>query len=102
MEADNQSLKAMYCNTTIELYGSLGLEDDLNIACSQMENMTETEFESFVDTDVHNYLHELKCVLIPYGLHVFGEAPENEGARLHGQIPSWKRIRRAYSGRYPT
>ena len=78
MEADNQSLKAMYCNTTIELYGSLGLEDDLNIACSQMENMTETEFESFVDTDVHNYLHELKSTLIPYGLHVFGEAPENE------------------------
>ncbi|HIH95437.1 TPA: cobaltochelatase subunit CobN [Methanosarcina acetivorans] len=78
MEADNQSLKVMYRNTTIELYGSLGLEDDLNITCSQMENMTETEFENFVDTDVHNYLHELKSTLIPYGLHVFGEAPENE------------------------
>lgn len=76
-EAEDPALKAMYRNSTIELYDSLGLEDDMTVTSQQMSNMTEEEFGQFVDNDLHDYLHELKSTLIPYGLHVFGEAPEN-------------------------
>lgn len=75
--ADDPALKALYRNSTIELYDSLGLEDELTVTSQKMSNMTEQEFGQFVDNDLHDYLHELKSTLIPYGLHVFGEAPEN-------------------------
>ena len=72
------ALKASYRNTTIELYDSLDLEADLKVTAEEMRNMTESEFGTFLDTGVHDYLHELKGTLMPLGLHIFGVAPDDE------------------------
>jgi cobaltochelatase CobN len=74
----NPALKASYRNSTIELYESLGLCDDLNVTAEQMRNMNRTEFEDFLIVRVHDYLHELQSTLMPLGLHIFGVAPEDE------------------------
>ncbi|MEA1905738.1 MAG: cobaltochelatase subunit CobN [Euryarchaeota archaeon] len=70
--------KALYRNTTIELYDSLDLEADLKVTAEEMRNMTEDDFGTFLDTGVHDYLHELKGTLMPLGLHIFGVAPVDE------------------------
>jgi cobaltochelatase CobN len=77
-DAIDPALKASYRNSTIELYESLGLEDDLNVTAEQMRDMNQTEFDDFLETGVHDYLHELKSTLMPLGLHIFGVAPEDE------------------------
>jgi cobaltochelatase CobN len=70
--------KALYRNRTIELYDSLDLEADLKVTAEEMRNMNESEFGTFLDTGVHDYLHELKETLMPLGLHIFGVAPDDE------------------------
>ncbi|MEL4305763.1 cobaltochelatase subunit CobN [Methanococcoides sp. LMO-2] len=69
---------ALYRNSTIELYDSLCLVNDLNVTCDELNAMTDEEFETFLDSVLHDYLHKLQTTLMPYGLHIFGVAPENE------------------------
>ncbi|MEA1965795.1 MAG: cobaltochelatase subunit CobN, partial [Euryarchaeota archaeon] len=77
-EGANETTKELYRDTIIGLYDSLTLEDDLDVTVDQMNNMTRQEFETFIKTDVHDYLHELQSTLMPLGLHIFGTAPEDE------------------------
>ncbi|NYT18821.1 MAG: cobaltochelatase subunit CobN [Methanosarcinales archaeon] len=69
---------ALYRNSTIELYDSLCLVNDLDVTCEELNVMNDEEFETFLDSVLHDYLHELQTTLMPYGLHIFGVAPENE------------------------
>jgi cobaltochelatase CobN len=77
-ESANETMKGLYRNTITDLYDSLDLEADLDVTVDQMNNMTRQEFETFIKTDVHDYLHELQSTLMPLGLHIFGTAPEDE------------------------
>ena len=76
---DNETaMMALYRNSTIELYGNLSLVDDLNVSTDELYAMTDEEFEDFLDTVLLDYLEELESTLMPYGLHIFGVAPEEE------------------------
>ncbi|WP_245250159.1 cobaltochelatase subunit CobN [Methanolobus bombayensis] len=75
---DDTEMAALYRNTTIQLYDNLTMGEDIGVSTENLTAMSEDEFASFVDTTLHNYLHELQDELIPYGMHVFGVAPEGE------------------------
>jgi cobaltochelatase CobN len=77
-ESADETMKGPYRSTIIDLYDSLTLKDDLGVTAEQMNNMTREEFESFLETGVHDYLHELQSTLMPLGLHIFGTAPDDE------------------------
>ncbi|MFA0822067.1 MAG: cobaltochelatase subunit CobN [Methanomethylovorans sp.] len=78
-KGDNEtSMTALYRNSTIQLYGNLSLSEDLGISTSELYNMTDDDFENFLDSVLEDYLEDMKSELIPYGLHVFGVAPEGE------------------------
>ncbi|WP_407281920.1 cobaltochelatase subunit CobN [Methanolobus sp. WCC1] len=70
-------MAALYRSTTIQLYDNLSMGEDLGVSTENLTAMSDAEFESFVDTTLHVYLHELQDELIPYGLHIFGVAPED-------------------------
>ncbi|WP_407282467.1 cobaltochelatase subunit CobN [Methanolobus sp. WCC1] len=80
-EADqlDDSMKDEYRAGIIEIYNSLGLESDLGTSSSDLAEMTEEEFESFVITgEVHEYLHEISSEYMPYGLHILGQVLEGD------------------------
>jgi len=77
-KADNDTgMMALYRNSTIELYENLTLGEDLGVSTAELSAMTDDEFENFLESVLGEYLDELKSELIPYGLHVFGVAPED-------------------------
>ena len=76
--SNNTALMASYRNTTIELYDSLFLADDLGVTCDELNAMNDTEFEYFLDANLHDRLHQLQDTLIPLGIHTFGVVPEDE------------------------
>jgi len=67
----------LYRNSTIQLYDNLSLGEDLGVSTEELSVMTDDEFETFLDSVLHEYLHELQSELMPYGLHIFGVAPED-------------------------
>ncbi|WP_242492605.1 cobaltochelatase subunit CobN [Methanolobus psychrotolerans] len=69
---------ALYRNSTIELYVNLSLESDLGVSADELQSMSEEEFDDFTSNTVHEYLHALQDTLMPYGIHTFGVAPEDE------------------------
>jgi cobaltochelatase CobN len=77
-EDNDTAMMALYRNSTIELYDNLSLVDDLNISTDELNAMKDNEFENFLDTVLLDYLEELESTLMPYGLHIFGVAPEGE------------------------
>ncbi|MDY0387430.1 MAG: cobaltochelatase subunit CobN [Methanolobus sp.] len=72
------AMMALYRDSTVQLYNNLSIGDDLGVSTEELSFMTDDDFESFVDTVLHNYLHELQTELMPYGLHIFGVPPEDE------------------------
>ncbi|WP_370574528.1 cobaltochelatase subunit CobN [Methanomethylovorans sp.] len=78
-KSDNETgMMALYRNSTIQLYGNLSLGEDLEVSTGELYNMTDDDFENFLDSVLHDYLHEMQSELMPYGLHVFGVAPDGE------------------------
>ena len=77
--AADPALKQSYRNSIIELYDSLNLELDLNLTVAQVEAMSETMFDDFLETGLHDYLLDLRDEMIPYGLHIFGVPPNDAG-----------------------
>ncbi|WP_220127160.1 cobaltochelatase subunit CobN, partial [Methanococcus maripaludis] len=75
---NNTNMSVLYRNTLIELYENNSMEYDLNVTTEELQNMTDEDFEFFMSNNVHNYLHELQSMLMPYGVHTFGVAPEGE------------------------
>jgi cobaltochelatase CobN len=73
--ATDPALKLSYRRSIIEVYDSLGLELDLQVNATILSDMGEAEFDDFLDRDLHDYLLELRDETVPYGLHVFGVAP---------------------------
>ncbi|WP_406657010.1 cobaltochelatase subunit CobN [Methanolobus sp. ZRKC2] len=81
-EADqlNESIKMEYREGIINLYETVGFENELGVSPSNMTEMTEEEFEAFVIRGpLHDYIHELSAQYMPYGLHILGQPPEGEG-----------------------
>ncbi|WP_321430822.1 cobaltochelatase subunit CobN [uncultured Methanolobus sp.] len=74
---DDDDMMARYRNSTIQLYDNLTLGEDLGVSTEELSAMTDDEFETFLDTVLHEYLHELQEELMPYGLHIFGVAPDD-------------------------
>ncbi|RZN38539.1 MAG: cobaltochelatase subunit CobN [Methanophagales archaeon ANME-1-THS] len=70
-----EALKLEYRETITELYGNLSLGEDLGVAVEGLRAMNDTEFESFIIGELHEYLHELAAEFIPYGLHILGSPP---------------------------
>ncbi|AGB48827.1 Mg chelatase, cobalamin biosynthesis protein CobN [Methanomethylovorans hollandica DSM 15978] len=78
-KSDNKTgMMALYRNSTIQLYGNLSLAEDLEVSTGELYNMTDDDFENFLNSVLEDYLEDMKSELIPYGLHVFGVAPEGE------------------------
>uniref|UniRef100_UPI001F5E2247 cobaltochelatase subunit CobN n=1 Tax=Methanolobus psychrotolerans TaxID=1874706 RepID=UPI001F5E2247 len=75
---DDTEMMARYRETTIHLYDNLSLGEEFGVSTEELEVMTDSEYETFVGSVVHIYLHELEDTLMPYGLHIFGVAPEGE------------------------
>jgi cobaltochelatase CobN len=71
------AMMALYRNSTIQLYGNLSLSEDLGFSTEDLSAMTDDEFSSFLDSTLEGYLEEIRDELIPYGLHIFGVAPED-------------------------
>ncbi len=76
--ANDTAMMALYRNSTTGLYENLTMENDLGITTDELRAMTEDEFGDFIGNDVHNYLHKLQSTLMPYGVHTFGIAPNDE------------------------
>jgi|GEM_PF-77201 len=75
---NDTSKAALYRNSTIELYTNLSMESDLGVSSDELRSMSDEEFENFVSNTVDEYLDTLKDTLMPYGIHIFGVAPEDE------------------------
>jgi cobaltochelatase CobN len=69
------ALKLEYRETVTELYENLSLSEDLDVPVDDFKMMNETAFESFINGELHMYLHELAEEFIPYGLHILGSPP---------------------------
>ena len=76
-DANDTDMMERYRNTTIQLYGNLSLGEDLGVSTEDLSDMADDEFETFLEGTLHEYLHELQTELMPYGLHIFGVAPDN-------------------------
>lgn len=57
--------------TITQLYNELELQNVLG-------NISEKDFDSFLQNELHEYLHELSSTLMPYGLHTLGVVREDE------------------------
>ncbi len=78
-KSDNEAgMMALYRNSTIQLYGNLSLAEDLEVSTGELYNMTDDDFANFLNSVLEDYLEDMKSELIPYGLHVFGVAPDGE------------------------
>ncbi len=75
---EDTEMMTRYRNTTVQLYDNLTLGEEFDVSTEELEAMTDSEYETFVGNVVHIYLHELEDTLMPYGLHIFGIAPEDE------------------------
>ncbi|HJH32703.1 MAG TPA: cobaltochelatase subunit CobN [Methanosarcinaceae archaeon] len=71
------AMMALYRNSTIILYENLSMEHDLEVTPDELRAMSPDDFENFVGTTVHDYLHELQSTLMPLGLHTFGVVPQD-------------------------
>jgi len=70
-------LKLEYRETITELYENLNLSEDLGVSVEELRAMDDTEFENFINGELHLYLHELAVEFMPYGLHILGTAPDD-------------------------
>jgi cobaltochelatase CobN len=70
-------LKLKYRETITELYENLNLSEDMGVSVADLGAMNDTEFENFINGELHLYLHELAVESMPYGLHILGTAPED-------------------------
>lgn len=64
-QAQEEAVKEEIRKTIVELYKELELERVLG-------SIEEKDFDSFLQNELHEYLHELSSTLIPYGLHTLG------------------------------
>lgn len=69
------ALKLEYRNTITELYENLSLSEDLGVTVEELRAMNESDFEYFINGELHLHLHELADEFIPYGLHILGSPP---------------------------
>jgi cobaltochelatase CobN len=74
---DDLENMSSYRNNTIQLYDNLSLSEDLGVSTYNLSVMSNDEFSSFLDSTLEEYLEEISDELIPYGLHIFGVAPED-------------------------
>ncbi|HID20717.1 MAG TPA: cobaltochelatase subunit CobN [Methanophagales archaeon] len=71
----NGSIKVEYRKTITELYDNLTLSEDLGVSTQDLRAKNDTEFEYFINGELHLYLHELADEFMPYGLHILGSPP---------------------------
>ncbi|MDI6886173.1 MAG: cobaltochelatase subunit CobN [archaeon] len=69
------ALKLEYRETITKLYENLNLSEDLGVTVDDLRAMNESDFEYFINGELHLYLHELAEEFIPYGLHILGSPP---------------------------
>ena len=73
---ENASVKEGYRNQIINISREMHLDEDLE-ADLQNISANETQFSNYAD-DLEEYLYELKGQFMPYGLHTFGQPPQEE------------------------
>ncbi len=72
-EAQDDAVRNELRKTIEELYKELELEFLGNIS-----ELSKQEFEGFLQTKLHEYLHELSSTVMPYGLHTLGVVRNDE------------------------
>ncbi len=72
-----QAIKNQTRETIIELYEDLDLYEVLGVSAEDLRAMNDTEFEAFINGELHEHLHELAKEFIPYGLHILGSPPSD-------------------------
>jgi len=70
-QVQDEAVKEELRKTIFQLYNDLELSNVLG-------NISEKEFDSFLQNELHEYLHELSATLIPYGLHTLGVVRNDE------------------------
>ncbi|WP_338101228.1 cobaltochelatase subunit CobN [Methanococcoides seepicolus] len=75
---NDTAMMGHYRNSTIQLYENLSMEHDLDVTPDELRAMTEDDYANFVSNTLHLHLHKLQGALMPYGLHTFGVAPQDE------------------------
>jgi cobaltochelatase CobN len=65
-------------NLIIQEYMGLDLVDALGVDPATLNNMTEVQFEMFLEDYLEPYLESLKTASMPYGMHVIGKQPPAE------------------------
>ncbi len=76
--ATDPALKQSYRDAILDLYELLHLDEDMNMSKSELTLMNDTQFTSFLDNNLTDYIDELRDGYMPYGLHVFGVPPTGQ------------------------
>jgi len=76
-EGSEEPLRSEIRRSINELCGDLNFSLDCNVSSKILEAMNATEFEGFL-MQLHQHLHELDGELIPWGLHIIGQPPEDQ------------------------
>ncbi|MCQ1534615.1 cobaltochelatase subunit CobN [Methanosarcina sp. KYL-1] len=74
----DEIIKAQYRNLIVQEYTELNIVDALGTDTESLSNMTETEFDTFLEDSLEPYLESLETASMPYGMHVLGEQPPEE------------------------
>ncbi len=72
----NDSVKEGYKREIINISRDMHLDEDLEADLKNI-SINQTDFNHFAD-QLEGYLYELKGQFMPYGLHTFGQPPEDE------------------------
>ncbi len=67
-QAQDEAVKKELRKTIEKLYYELELDKVLG----DISGLNETEFDKFLENELHEYLHELADTVMPYGLHILG------------------------------
>ena len=70
-QAADEGLREELRKTIVQLYNELELQNVLG-------NISDRNFDEFIQNELHDYLHELSSTLMPYGLHTLGIVKEDE------------------------
>lgn len=71
----NETLKEEDRKSIVDLYAAIDIAGQLGTTPEEVESLSEADFATFIEGELHPYLHTLGEEFIPLGLHILGEPP---------------------------